>query len=172
MWFDNWMDLWRTLMVGGCAYIVLVFFVRVSGKRTLSKMNAFDLIVTVALGSTLATILLTKDVALAEGTLALGLLIAAQYLVAWASVRSGMVRPFVKSEPAILYQQGEFQRTALKRERVTEVEVLAAIRANGATSLKQVQAVVLETDGTFSVLTGDSEIDEALLQNVRRQGQA
>ena len=49
---------------------MLVIFLRLSGKRTLSKMNAFDLVVTVALGSTLATVLLTKDVALADGALA------------------------------------------------------------------------------------------------------
>jgi hypothetical protein len=61
------------------AYGVLIFFLRVSGKRMLSKMSAFDLVVTIALGSTLATILLSKDVTLAEGIAALGLLIPPLY---------------------------------------------------------------------------------------------
>ncbi len=49
------------------AYLALVFLLRISGKRTLSKMNAFDLVVTVALSSTLATMLLSKSVALLPG---------------------------------------------------------------------------------------------------------
>lgn len=60
MFFDSWATLFRTFLVGVMAYVILAAFLRVSGKRTLSKMNAFDLIVTVALGSTLATVLLSK----------------------------------------------------------------------------------------------------------------
>ncbi|KFC49981.1 membrane protein, partial [Halomonas sp. SUBG004] len=84
MWrwfFSSWESLGRTLIVGVLAYAVLIVFLRLSGNRTLSKMNAFDLIVTVALGSTLATVLLSKDVALAEGALALGLLISLQFII-------------------------------------------------------------------------------------------
>lgn len=64
MFFNAWSDIGRVLVVGGLAYAGLVLLLRLTGKRTLSKMNAFDLVVTVALGSTLATILLSKDVAL------------------------------------------------------------------------------------------------------------
>lgn len=74
MFFSGWDSLFRTLVVGVLAYIALVVFLRISGKRTLSKMNDVDLVVTVALGSTLATILLAKDMALAEGLLAFALL--------------------------------------------------------------------------------------------------
>jgi len=63
MLFDSWTGLGRVLLVGVLAYSALVLTLRVSGKRTLTKLNAFDLVVTVALGSTLATVLLSKDVA-------------------------------------------------------------------------------------------------------------
>ena len=85
MLFDSWAGLGRVLLVGTLAYVALVLLLRISGKRTLSKLNAFDLVVTVALGSTLATVLLSKSVALAEGVLALGLLILLQYVIAWLS---------------------------------------------------------------------------------------
>ncbi len=65
--FDSWSAMGRTVVVGVLAYLALVLLLRVSGKRTLSKMNAFDLVVTVALGSTLATVLLSTSVALARG---------------------------------------------------------------------------------------------------------
>jgi uncharacterized membrane protein YcaP (DUF421 family) len=125
---------------------------RVSGKRTLSKMNAFDLIVTVALGSTLATILLSRDVALAEGILALAVLIGLQYLIAALSVRSPAVSRLVKSEPRLLLYQGRFLHRAMRDERVVEAEVLAAIRQQGIAALPAVEAVVLETDGSMTVV--------------------
>jgi uncharacterized membrane protein YcaP (DUF421 family) len=65
----------RTAVVGSLAYVALVAMLRISGKRTLSQMNAFDFVVTVALGSTLATILLSQDVSLGEGLTVLALLI-------------------------------------------------------------------------------------------------
>lgn len=152
MFFNNWGDLSRTLVVGVLAYIALVGFLRISGKRTLSKMNAFDLVVTVALGSTLATILLSKEVSLVEGMVAFLVLILLQYTVAWLSVRSAKFRQIVKSEPSLLLFRGQYLDNKLKSQRVTKDEVKAAIRAQGIESLEQVEAVVLETDGSFSVI--------------------
>jgi len=152
VFFDSWEGLARVLIVGALAYAGLVAILRVSGKRTLAKMNAFDLVVTVALGSTLATILLSKDVALAEGLLALGLLVLLQLAVAWTSVRSRTLRSLVKSEPRLLLVDGHLDDAALRDERVTAGEVQAAVRGAGLGDLGDVAAVVLETDGSFSVI--------------------
>ncbi|GGF76199.1 hypothetical protein GCM10011402_31190 [Paracoccus acridae] len=78
IFFDSWQGLLRVLVVGIAAYAALILMLRGSGKRTLSKMNAFDLIVTVALGSTLATVLLSNSVPLLEGILGLALLVYLQ----------------------------------------------------------------------------------------------
>jgi uncharacterized membrane protein YcaP (DUF421 family) len=167
MLFDSWYELVRVLVVGVCAYVGLVALLRITGKRTLSKMNAFDLIVTVALGSTLATVLLSSDVSLAEGLLALALLCGLQYAVAYASVRSPRFQGLVKAEPSLLYFRGRFLEEALRSERVTEEEILAAVRAQGVADLAGVDAVVLETDGTFSVISGADGADVASLRYVR-----
>ena len=155
MLFGGWDSLIRTLVVGVLAYAALIVFLRVSGKRTLSKMNAFDLIVTVALGSTLATVLLAKDVALAEGALAFALLIGLQFAVTWSSVRARWVRRLATGEARMLLYSGEFLPAALRQARVTEDEVRAAVRSAGIDSLDKVHAVVLETDGSFSVVRRD-----------------
>jgi len=166
MFFSTWGDLGRIVVVGVLAYVALVFLLRISGKRTLSKMNAFDFVVTVALGSTLATILLSKDVPLAEGVLAFALLIALQYVIAWFSVRSRTVRHFVKAEPTLLLYGGAFCDDALHRERVTEGEVRAAVREAGAASLIAVKAVVLEPDGSFAVVTASDTGNASALADV------
>ena len=152
MLFDSWAGLGRVLLVGTLAYIALVFLLRISGKRTLTKLNAFDLVVTVALGSTLATVLLSKSVALAEGVLALGLLIFLQFAIAWLSVRSERFQALIKAEPSLLLHRGRFLEGAMKAERITHEEILAAVRASGAADLRDVAAVVLETDGTLSII--------------------
>lgn len=144
----------RTLVLGVLSYVGLLMFLRISGKRTLSKMNAFDLVVTVALGSTLATILLSKDVSLVQGLTALAVLITLQFTVAWASVRSGALRGVLKAGPALLLYRGKFLDDTLRRERVTREEVYQAVRSSGAELFEQVDAVVLETDGSFSILSG------------------
>src|SRR5919106_2012602 len=126
MFFDSWTGLGRVLMVGTLAYVALVAVLRISGKRTLTKLNAFDLVVTVALGSTLATVLLSKSVALAEGVLALGLLVFLQYAIAWLSVRSPGFQALIKAEPTLLLHRGRFLAAAMRAERITREEILAA----------------------------------------------
>ena len=158
MFFNSWDNIWRTLIVGVLAYAALILLLRISGKRTLSKMNAFDLIVTVALGSTLATILLNKKVALAEGITAFFILIALQYAVAWSSVRSDGFKRLIKSDPKLIFYQGKYLKENIVKERVLEVEILQAARSSGINSMDQVEAVVLETDGSISVIKkSDSE---------------
>jgi uncharacterized membrane protein YcaP (DUF421 family) len=147
----------RVLVVGLLAYAALIALLRMTGKRTLSKMNAFDLVVTVALGSTLATILLSKDVALAEGLLAFALLILLQFTVTWSSVRSQRVRAWIKAEPRLLFHDGSFLGGEMRRERVTEDEVVAAMRQAGHDGPLAVRTVVLETDGSMSVVAADTE---------------
>lgn len=157
----------RTLFVGVLAYVTLVVFLRIAGKRTLSKMNAFDLVVTVALGSTLATILLSRDVALAEGALAFALLISLQFVVTWSSVRIRWVRRMATGEPMMLLYSGQFLPEALRKARVTEDELRAAVRSAGIESLEKVHAVVLECDGSFSVVQSDEGGNSSSLLDVK-----
>lgn len=152
MFFDSWAGLGRVLIVGTLAYLALVLLLRISGKRTLTKLNAFDLVVTVALGSTLATVLLSKSVALVEGVLALALLILLQFAITWLSVRSPRFQALIKAEPTLLLHRGRFLENAMKAQRVTREEILAAMRASGMADADRVAAVVLETDGSMSIV--------------------
>ena len=131
-------------------------------------MSAFDFVVTVALGSTLATILLNKDVTLADGLLALSLLVMLQFVITWLSVRFPRFQSFVKSEPTLLFYQGDFLWKAMKLERFTKEELIAAMRQTGRTYLNEVQAIVLESDGSLSVIPEEGEGKQAVVENVKR----
>lgn len=162
MFFGNWSDLWRVILVGTLAYAALVLLLRVSGKRTLTKLNAFDLVITVALGSTLSAVLLNKSISLAEGVTAFAVLISLQFAITWLSVRSRGVEKIVKSEPALLLRDGEFLDRALRRQRITRQEVMSAVRADGKSDLREISAVILETDGSMSVVSKAGENPTAL----------
>ncbi|MBC6992188.1 DUF421 domain-containing protein [Hymenobacter sp. BT491] len=165
--FTSWTSLARTLVVGVAAYAGLIVLLRISGKRTLTKMNAFDLVVTVALGSVLATVLLTKSVALLDGLVAFALLIALQFSITWLSVRSKTISRLVKSEPTLLVYQGRFLPAALRAERLTEEEIMAELRAQGLASLTEAAAVILENSGDLSVLKQTTSGPQSVLQGVR-----
>ena len=167
MLFNSWAGLGRVVLVGTLAYAALVLLLRISGKRTLTKLNAFDLVITVALGSTLATVLLSKSVALAEGVLALALLISLQYAIAWLSARSPRFQAFIKAEPTLLVHRGRFLERAMRAQRITREEILAAVRASGTAEIAGIAAVVLETDGSISVIT-DADGAAGALANVER----
>ncbi len=150
--FESWGGVLRVAVVGTLAYAALVLVLRISGKRTLSKMNAFDLVVTVALGSTLATVILSKDVALVEGIFAFAVLSGLQFVVTWSSVRSRRISRLVKAEPSLLFYHGRYLDGQMRAERVVKEEITAAVRQQGIASLEEVEAVVLETDGSFAVV--------------------
>ncbi|WP_152190247.1 DUF421 domain-containing protein [Georgenia satyanarayanai] len=152
MWFDTWSDIARILAVGAAAYVTLVLVLRLTGKRTLSKLNAFDLIVSVALGSTLATVLLNSDVSWAEGFTAFGLLTVLQLLITWTSTRVPSTRSVITAKPTLLLRDGHPLEQALREERVTMGELRQAVRASGSGDLADIGAVVLESDGSLSVI--------------------
>lgn len=100
------------MLLGASAYLALITILRISGKRTLAKMNAFDLVVTIALGSTLATILLTKDVALAEGVVAFAVLVLLHFVIAPLAILHAWAERLVKSEARMLLSDGAIDRGA------------------------------------------------------------
>lgn len=155
-WFDGWDDLRRVVIIGPAAFVALVLVLRITGGKTLAKLDVFDLAVTVALGSTLATILLGSTVSCSEAVMALAVLVALQHVVAWVSTRGRLVQRLVRNEPALLCSGG-FLDAALRSQRVTQDEVRQAARSQRHASLGDVRAVVLETDGAFSVLTSVPE---------------
>ncbi len=152
MFFDDWYGIARVMIVGPLAYVALVVMLRASGKRTLSKLNAFDFVVTIAMGSILAAIILNDTVALLEGVAGMAMLIGLQFLITWLSVRDKRVSRLVKDEPTLVFHGGTYLDSQLKRMRVTKGEVEAAVRQHGHATVAHIGSVVLETDGSFSVV--------------------
>ena len=170
LFFAGWDIVGRTVLLGVLSYVAVVALLRISGKRTLSKFNMFDFVVTVAFGSVLASMLISRSVALAQGVTAFAVLIGLQLVVTYLSVRSERFQDVVKAQPTILYYRGTWHEDRMRRERVSREELLASARQSGTGGLDQVGALVLETDGTISVIQTSAMGDEAALPN--RDGSA
>lgn len=158
--------IFRTFVMGVCAYAALILLLRISGLRTLSKMNAFDFVVTITIGSTFATILLNKDVSLAQGVSAFAVLIGLQYFVTWLSVRAPWVRKIITGEPTLLFHKGQYQSDNMRKARVTIDEIKSAMRVGGSCAPEDVEAVILETNGTFSVMANIKKSRQEIKQSL------
>ena len=167
LFFDSWSSIIRTLVITILAYTALIIMLRTFGKRSLSKMNAFDFIITIALGSTLATVSLNKNVALLDGVLSFLLLLLLQYIITFFSVRYKAVKNLVTSQPALLYYQGQVLHQVMKKERITIDELHAKARESGYSSLTEVEIIVLETTGDITVLGTNKADNNSTLQYVK-----
>lgn len=155
--FEGWDSLLRILLVGPVIYAALVSTLRISGKRTLSKLNAFDLVVTVALGSVLGAVLVNASISVAEGVVAIAVLVLSQLAVTFLSVRWSSFENFVKAEPSVVLEGGTPRTKEMRSVRVTRRELRAAMREAGVTAEEDVEAITLETDGSLTVVKRSPE---------------
>ena len=81
MWFESWDSIINIVVTGAVCFAGLVILLRISGKRTLAKMNAFDFVLTITIGSALATTITSKDTSIADGMAALAILIFMQFSI-------------------------------------------------------------------------------------------
>lgn len=152
LFFESWEGIFKVGLLTVSAYFVLLFMLRIAGKRTLSKLNEFDFIVSVAIGSVLATIILGQNDSWAEGIFALFLLLGLQILLSWLALRSSKIRGLISGRPTLLLYKGVLLQSQMRKERINENDILSALREHGYQNFNQVDAVVLESSGDLSVI--------------------
>ncbi|MFD1604483.1 DUF421 domain-containing protein [Flavobacterium artemisiae] len=171
IFFQDWLGIIRCAITTVTAFTTLFLFVRISGKRTLAKLNAFDFIVSIALGSTLSDIMLAT-IPIAEGSVVLLLIILLQYIFAWLARSSTQVEKIINTEPRIVFYDNRFIEKSMALETITKEEIYAAVRSTGIDKLDDVKAVVMELKGTLSVVKkssaeGPSSLDDLDLSKAK-----
>lgn len=153
---DSLIDLGlRSLILGPMALLWIVMNVRVVGPRAFSKMTAFDFVITVAIGSLLASAATVETwPSFIQSLGGMSLLLGTQYAVSWCRVSSSLARSIISNEPQLLMRNGKFIDDTMKSSRVTRSDVYGKMREANAYSLADVSAVILETTGDISVIHG------------------
>lgn len=166
IWFESWDSRLRIIFVTTIAYTTVVLLLRVSGKRTLAKMNAFDFVVTIALGTILTSVVLNSEIPFADGITAFLVFIEFQYLFTWLSVRLKPVKILITSKPSLIFYKGEFNYKALKKVRITVEEVHSSTRINGFSTLNEIDIIILETTGEITIIEKITEHTDTTFDDV------
>ena len=150
--WNGWEAILRILVVGTLCYIALVAILKLSRKRTLASLTAFDFVVTVAIGAVFGRLLTAKDVSISEAVTAFLLLACLQLLFSWLQMRFQTFSKFFTSSPVLLYYRGEFLEKAMEKERVEKSELIGEARKKGYGNFDEIEIVILENDATFSII--------------------
>lgn len=169
---SSWEAALMTVVTAAGVYAAVILLTRAGGLRSFSKMSSFDFAVTVAIGSMIASTVLTRDPPLLRSAVGLGALYALQLGLARLRVAWNPVRRIVDNQPVLLMEHGQFHDAALTAVRVTRADIVAKLREANVLRLRDARAVVMESTGDISVLhTSDAdpmEVEDALLDGVRR----
>lgn len=144
-------------------YAILIVLSRWVGPRSFSRFTAFDFAVTVALGAIVGSTA-TGGVSIINGVLGLFLLFLLRFAVAHFR-RKGLSK-LVDNSPLLVMYGSEILPEYLKRAQLTEDDLLQTLRKSGITRLTQIQAVIMERDGSISVLKSGETLDPYLLKGV------
>ncbi|NJW53088.1 DUF421 domain-containing protein [Salinimicrobium oceani] len=151
-------------------YLAIIIFTRLTGKRSFSKMSSFDFAMTVAIGSMIASTVLSGSVGLATGILGLAFIYGLQ--IAVATLRKyKTVSQIVDNSPLMLMDGENILKENLIKAKVTEGDLRSKLREANVLNLSQVRAVVFETTGDISVLHSNNEqevLEDWLLKDVSR----
>ena len=133
-------------------FAFLLVLTRIIGRRELSSLQPFDLILLIILGDAVQQGLTQDDYSLTGAFLAIGTIAVLQVLVSWIGFRFPGARPVLEGTPIVVVQDGEVIERNLKRERLSVDEIREAARIEGIAHLSEVKWAVLETSGQISFI--------------------
>ena len=166
MFFHNWYSVLRIIVISAATYILIVAMLRLLGEQALAKMSAYDLVVTVALGSLLASIPLGTGITVVDGIAAIGTYLLLQQILRWGVKHSKRAERVVRDIPQFMVWDGQFLDQKLKDHNVLKAEVRGAVRRAGLSSISEVLAVILENDGDWSVIPYHEDSDYSVLEGL------
>ena len=132
-------------------YLCLIFFLRLFGKRELAQLNPFDLVVLLSLANTVQNAIIGDDNSVSGGVIGAFSLLAINWVLMGFLYRFPKLNSALQGTATVLIQHGDVDSQALKKEALTEVELLSVLHKQGMDAFSQVERCVLEPNGTFYV---------------------
>jgi uncharacterized membrane protein YcaP (DUF421 family) len=165
--FEWTLGSWRTIGFVALStvliYASVVVALRVGERRTLAEMSSFDFAVAVAVGSIIGRVSTARSPSYVQGLAALVTLLLAHHVITFARARSVRFRLWVERRPTVVLRDGRVLAAALRREHLTEEDLMRKLREHDIHHLADVELVVVEARGGFSVLRkGSHPVDDVL----------
>jgi uncharacterized membrane protein YcaP (DUF421 family) len=134
-------------------FVLILVITRTVGRRELSSMEPFDLILLVVMGDLIQQGVTQSDYSLTGATIVIVTIAALTVFTAYLSFRFRRLRPLLEGDPVVLVSDGRVLEQNLRRQRMTLEELLAEARLQSIEGLEQIRFAVLETNGRVSFLT-------------------
>jgi uncharacterized membrane protein YcaP (DUF421 family) len=164
--FGGWEAIARIAFITTGGYVALIILLRVAGWRRLTQMSGFDFIVAVTIGSAFGRMLTAREVGLIDALATFTVLLMLQQAVAWLQQRSSRVSSLIRARPILVWYQGRILADVLSEQRLREAELMQAVRAQGLGSMAEAEAIVLEPDGSFSVVQRNTAGDGSAITGI------
>jgi uncharacterized membrane protein YcaP (DUF421 family) len=147
-------------------YVFLIVILRVGGRRELGQLNAFDLVVLLTLANAVQNAIIGEDNSLIGGFIGGATLVILNLGVNWFLYRHPTLDRRIEGEPVLLVKDGQLVRENLKRELITEEELLSVVHRQGVDRFEACAEVILEASGTITVLARQPSPDEIMMSAV------
>lgn len=141
-------------------FVVIAVVIRVSGKRQIAQLTAFDLILLVTMGDLIGQTILQEDYSLTAGVLAVVTFAVLSILVGWVAFFVPRTRKVLEGQPTVVIRDGVVDKDVARHEMLPHAELLEAAREAGIRDLGDVELAIMEVDGSFSFFTRDNGSDE------------
>jgi uncharacterized membrane protein YcaP (DUF421 family) len=143
---------WEFILRGIIIYVFLIVILRATGKRQIGQMSPFDLVLLLVLSNAVQNSMNGGDNSIAAGMILAVTLVAINWITGRLTFSSKRAERLVEGTPQVLIHDGKIYEKALSEAQLTRHELMAAIRDEGYSDLMEVRAVILENDGSISVI--------------------
>jgi uncharacterized membrane protein YcaP (DUF421 family) len=153
-------------------YVFLIGFLRLFGKRELAQLNPFDLVVLLSLSNTVQNAIIGEDNSVSGGIIGAFSLLAINWIVVRILYRLPKVNEALEGDETVLIRQGKVDKDALKKETLTEIELLSVLHKQGLDDFSEVEKCVLEPNGTFYVEARKPSTEQAEIAGLQQAVEA
>jgi uncharacterized membrane protein YcaP (DUF421 family) len=153
LWTFNGGVWWHFILRAAVVYFMVLFFIRISGKRQVGQMTPFDLVLFLLISNAVQNSMNGGDNSITAGAILAATLIVLSAVVGWITRHNRKLEKLIDGEAEILIHNGKLRPHALERAGLTQHDLMAALRECDCAAVCDVHTAVLETNGRITVLT-------------------
>jgi uncharacterized membrane protein YcaP (DUF421 family) len=145
-----------TIVYAVLVFLLLMAVLRIMGKRELSEMSAFDLVILFVIGDLIAEAVVSEDTSFSAALTAVATFALLTVALSWLSFRFPRLETVLDGAPTVIVRDGTPDKKAMRRERITIFDLNEAARGNGIGNVEDIELALLEPDGSYSFFTRTS----------------
>jgi len=153
---ESWQAVIRVAITSIVFYFLLIFILKFLGNRSIGNFSVYDFVATLTIGSVVSSTLVFSEITFLNGLFAVVIFLLLQYFVSRLTSKWPRLNRLLNPSPKIVFFKGEFKEKHMKKARINRDEIYAAIRLQANTTSDQIYAVILETNGSLSVVINAS----------------